>query len=246
VPATLCEVRDLTARPRLHGISFDVMRGEILGVAGLQGQGQAQLFLSLFGAIPHDGTVAIGGRPVRLRRPDEALEAGIALVPEDRASEGLCLDLAIRDNISVGNLRSISRFGLVNPLRERTLVRAALEQLNVRMSHPLQEVSALSGGNQQKVLLARVPARDPALLLMFDATRGVDVGTKVEIYRLMRGLCERGVSILFYSSDVFELANLSDRVIVLHDGRVRALLAGEDLDERRILAAVVGGLGDRQ
>jgi ribose transport system ATP-binding protein len=243
-PTPLCEVRELSAEPRLRGVSFDVMRGEILGVAGLQGQGQAQLFLSLFGALPHDGAIAMHGAPVRLRRPGDALAAGIALVPEDRASEGLCLGLPIRDNISLGSLGSLSRLGLVSPTRERALVGAAAERLSIRMSDQRQEVSALSGGNQQKVLLARVLAHEPALLLMFDATRGVDVGTKVEIYILMRELCERGVSILFYSSDVFELANLSDRVIVLHDGRVRALLTGDELDERRILAAVVGGAGD--
>jgi ribose transport system ATP-binding protein len=244
--ATLCEVRELTAEPRLRGVSFHLEEGEILGVAGLQGQGQAQLFLSLFGALTHGGEIVLRGTPIRLRRPGDALDAGIALVPEDRASEGLCLGLAIRDNISLSSLDSLSLYGLVAPARERALVRTAAQRLSIRMSDQRQEVSALSGGNQQKVLLARVLVQDPGLLLMYDATRGVDVGTKVEIYRLMREVCERGVSILFYSSDVFELANLSDRVIVLHDGRVRASLAGHDLDERRILAAVVGGAGEPQ
>ncbi len=211
-------------------------------MGGLQGQGQLELFLSLFGALAHTGEVTLGGQPVRLRRPADALRAGIALIPEDRASEGLCLGLGVRDNIELGSLGSISHFGLISRRKERALIDAGASQLSIKMRNPRQEVSALSGGNQQKVLLARVLAQRPRLLLMFDATRGVDVGTKSEIYSLMRELCAAGVAILFYSSDVFELTSLSDRVVVIHDGQIRARLAGSEISEGRIIAASVGGL----
>jgi ribose transport system ATP-binding protein len=212
-------------------------------VGGLQGQGQLQLFLSLFGASNYTGQITVKGHPVRLRRPSDALKAGIVLIPEDRATEGLCLGLSVRDNLSLSNLDSISRLGLISASRERALVSTAVSQLKITLNDPMQEVSGLSGGNQQKVLLARGLAQHPSLLLMYDATRGVDVGTKMEIYRLMRDLCKSGVSILFYSTDVFELSNLADRVVVLHDGEIRADLSGSDITETRIVAASVGGRG---
>jgi ribose transport system ATP-binding protein len=237
----VCDVKNLSSPPRLSNISLQVRRGEILGVGGLQGQGQLQLFLSLFGASNYTGQITVKGHPVRLRRPSDALKAGIVLIPEDRASEGLCLGLSVRDNLSLSNLDSISRLGLIRPSRERALVSTAVSQLKITLNDPMQEVSGLSGGNQQKVLLARGLAQHPSLLLMYDATRGVDVGTKMEIYRLMRDLCKSGVSILFYSTDVFELSNLADRVVVLHDGEIRADLSGSDITETRIVAASVGG-----
>jgi ABC-type sugar transport system ATPase subunit len=186
--------------------------------------------------------VVLGDRRVHPASPPAALGAGIALVPEDRAAEGLCLTLGIRDNLSLSSLGVISRAGFISRARERELLAAAVEQLQITMRNPLEPVGALSGGNQQKVLLARVLARSPKLLLLYDATRGVDVGTKAEIYRLMREQAEAGVAVLFYSSDAAELANLADRVIVLHDGRVAAELTGE-IAEEDIVAAAVGGRG---
>jgi ribose transport system ATP-binding protein len=242
----VCEITDLSAPPRLRGVSMAIHRGEIVGVGGLQGQGQLALFLSLFGAIRSTGRVAMKGKTVRLRHPRAALDAGIALIPEDRASEGLCMTLSVRDNISVGSLAAISSWGFVNRAKERSLVAFAVSQLNVAMRNLRQEVAALSGGNQQKVILGRVLAQRPSLLLMYDATRGVDVGTKAEIYRLMREQCESGTSILFYSTDVVELVNMSDRVIVLHDGRIRAHLEGAEITESRIVAESVGGGGSRR
>jgi ribose transport system ATP-binding protein len=237
----VCELVDLASPPRLHDVSLKIHRGEIVGIGGLQGQGQLQLFLSLFGARSHSGQIVVNGRALRLRRPGDALAAGIALIPEDRTTEGLCLTLSIRDNIALGSLASISRAGLISPARERALVGSQVSELSIVMRHVRQEVGALSGGNQQKVLLGRVLAQRPSLLLMYDATRGVDVGTKAEIYRLMREQCAAGVSILFYSTDVSELANLANRVLVLHDGTIRAHLQGADITESNIVAASVGG-----
>jgi ribose transport system ATP-binding protein len=241
----VCELSDFSSSPSLRHVSMAIRRGEIVGVGGLQGQGQHALFLALFGARRSAGKVVVNGREIRLRRPEDALAAGLVLIPEDRATEGLCLSLAIRDNISLGSLRSVSRWGLIDPGRERRLVGDMVKRLQIVLRNTLDEASSLSGGNQQKVLLGRVLAQQPLILLMYDATRGVDVGTKTEIYRLMRELCERGVSILFYSTDVSELANLSDRVIVLHDGAIRAHLSGADLEEHQIVAASVGGLREQ-
>jgi ABC-type sugar transport system ATPase subunit len=151
------------------------------------------------------------------------------------------MTLSVRDNISLGSLPQISTAGLVSPSRERGVIAFAATQLRIVMKNLRQEVNALSGGNQQKVLLGRVLAQHPALLLMYDATRGVDVGTKAEIYRLIREQCELGTAILFYSSDVQELVNLADRVLVLHDGRIRAHLEGAEITETRIVAESVGG-----
>ena len=241
----VCELVELSSPPSLRDVSMKIRRGEIVGIGGLQGQGQHALFLALFGARRSSGKVVVNGKEVRLRRPEDALGAGLVLIPEDRATEGLCLSLAIRDNISLGSLKSVSRAGLIDPKRERRLVAEMVSRLQIVLRSTLQEASSLSGGNQQKVLLGRVLAQKPLVLLMYDATRGVDVGTKTEIYRLMRELCERGVSILFYSTDVSELSNLADRVIVLHDGAIRAHLAGSELTEHRIVAASVGGLREQ-
>ena len=237
----VCEVADLSSPPSLRNVSMIIRRGEIVGIGGLQGQGQHALFVALFGARRSSGRVVMNGRDVRLRRPEDALSAGIVLIPEDRATEGLCLSLSIRDNISLGSLKVVSKWGLIQPKWERRLVDEMVDRLQIVLRSTLLEASSLSGGNQQKVLLGRVLAQQPLLLLMYDATRGVDVGTKTEIYRLMRELCAHGVSILFYSTDASELVNLCDRVIVLHDGMIRAHLTGEEITEHRIIAASVGG-----
>jgi ribose transport system ATP-binding protein len=237
----VCNVVDLASPPGLRGVSFEIREREIVGVGGLQGQGQADLFLALFGARSSRGEIRLDGKTLKLRDPVDALRARIALIPEDRSTEGLCLSLSIRDNIALGNLDRISTAGVIRSGRERSLVDRVISSMQVTLRTARQEVSALSGGNQQKVLLGRVISRAPRLLLMFDATRGVDVGTKTEIYGLMREECARGAAILFYSTDAAELANLSDRVLVIHDGKLRAELAGEALTEERIIAASVGG-----
>lgn len=239
----VCELVDFGSLPLLHDVNLKIHQGEIVGIGGLQGQGQADLFLALYGVRPATGKLMIDGKQVHLRGPANALHAGIALVPEDRASEGLCLSLSVRDNIDLGNLGQISHLGLINLKREQTLVGRAISQLQIVLRTPLQEASSLSGGNQQKVLLGRVLARSPRLLLLYDATRGVDVGTKAEIFRLMREQCQKGVAILFYSTDASELANMADRVWVMHDGTLRAHLAGNEITEANIVAAAVGGRG---
>jgi ribose transport system ATP-binding protein len=237
----ICRLRAFAAKPDLHEIDLDVRAGQIVGVGGLEGQGQSTLFRALFGLRASSGSFELNGRSARASGPARALAAGVALVPEDRASEGLCLPLSVRDNISLSSLRTLSHAGLLVRARERHLVDEASARLAIRLRSPLQEVASLSGGNQQKVLLARVLATAPSLLLLYDATRGVDIGTKAEIYDLMHALCREGVGILFYSTDATELVSMSDRVIVLHDGRVRADLVGDQISEANVVAAAIGG-----
>ena len=236
----VCRVRDFSAPPTLRHLDLDVRAGEIVGVAGLEGQGQTDLFLALYGARRATGDVEMDGHPVHLRSPADGLNAGIGLVPEDRARDGLCLSLGVRDNMILSSLSQVSRFGFIERKESREKVQEGIERLRISVQSPRAEVSSLSGGNQQKVLLSRVLLREPRLLLLLDATRGVDVGTRYEIYRLMRAHCDSGGSILFYSSDIAELLNMSDRVVVLHDGIVRAELE-DDMSEAAILSAVVGG-----
>ncbi len=238
----VCRVKALSSPPALHEVDLEVRSGEIVGVAGLDGQGQAELFLALFGARAARGEIEVEGRPMHHAAPARALRSGVGLVPEDRARDGLCLSLTIRDNLALSSLRDVSRMGFLRRARMRALVDGAQRRLKIKFADPRQQVSSLSGGNQQKVLLGRVLACSPRLLLMFDATRGVDVGTKSEIYALMRAECSRGVGIIFYSSDVAELVNMADRVIVLHDGAVFRHLQAP-MTEESVVSAVVGGAG---
>ncbi|HEY1369443.1 MAG TPA: sugar ABC transporter ATP-binding protein [Gaiellaceae bacterium] len=236
VVATL---EEFASPPELRPIDLEVRAGEIVGIAGLEGQGQLELFLALYGARRSTGTALLDGKKLNLRSPANAIAQRVGLVPHDRGL-ALCLSLSIRDNLTLASLDAISRFGLISRERESALVRKAIAALRVRARGARTTVETLSGGNQQKVLLGRVLSLQPRLLLMYDATRGVDVGTKAEIFRLVREQADAGVAILFYSTDVSELIALSDRVVVLHDGRVRAQLRGDDVTEEKIIAAVIG------
>jgi ribose transport system ATP-binding protein len=180
---------------------------------------------------------------LRLTSPAAAIEQGVGLVPSDRGV-ALCLPLSIRDNLTLASLRPLSRGGIVDRRRQAALIDEVMTSLRVRARSAGQAVETLSGGNQQKVLLGRVLARHPRLLLLYDATRGVDVSTKAEIFNLMDEQAAAGVGILFHSTDVTELIAMCDRVVVMHDGSVRAELSGDELTRKRIIGAAVGGAGD--
>jgi ribose transport system ATP-binding protein len=212
---------------RFRDIGFTLFRGEILGVGGLQGQGQRDLFLTLFGAPPpRAGTVTVGGRPVVIRHPRDAIKAGmgIALVPEDRKSEGLFLPMSVRQNLTLPILGRLSRLGYVDLHRETATVSGIIRQLDIRTPGVDQIVGALSGGNQQKVLIGRWLLTDARILLLYDVTRGVDVATKHDIYELVAALSADGRAILYYSSDTSEMAHLCHRVLVMREGRFSAEL----------------------
>lgn len=231
------EVKDLRAES-LHGVSFSVREGELVGIGGLRGQGQRDLLLSLFGDIPYSGLVKLFGSETRLRHPREAMKKGMALVPGDRAKEGLLYIRSILENFQ---LPSWAKYGF--PLRIAKAKKDASDtgvSLNLKMASLNEPVSSLSGGNAQKVVLGKWLMRKPKLLLLDDPTKGVDVGTKAEIYDLLTKLCGEGKTILFYSSDDEELVGLCDRVLVLHDGVIRSELSGSSLTKENLIAASLG------
>lgn len=237
--AAMLTVADL-AGGRLARASFTLHRGEILGVGGLAGHGHRELFLMLFGAMPHKaGRILCDGREIRPRSPRQAIQAGIALVPEDRKTEGLLLPLSVRDNLTLAVLGRESRLGVLRRRRLRRLAEAMIARLKVRMPDIASPVGALSGGNQQKILLGRWLLADCAVLLFYDVTRGVDVATKHEIYELMAALARDGRAILYYSSDAEELAHLAHRVLVLREGRIAAELPAAGITAERIVAAAM-------
>ena len=238
---TLLAVRNLRYGNRLRDVSFDLREGEILGVGGLQGQGQADLVLSLYGVRHAHGTIEVNGRRVRIANPRDALAAGIglALVPEDRKNQGLLLPKSIRENIVLPILSQISHLGFLDRGAERKLARGAMRQLNVVARGMDQPVGNLSGGNQQKVVIAKLLQTRAHILLLYDLTRGVDVGTKADIFQLMRDLVARGYAILFYSTDMQELIHVADRIVVLSDGAITATLEGAAMTEEHILRASI-------
>jgi ribose transport system ATP-binding protein len=231
------QVEDLRTR-LVHGVSLQVHDGELLGLGGLRGQGQEDILLALFGAVAHSGRIIVGDKEAAFAHPQEAMTAGVAYVPGERNAQGL---LSIRSILENLQLPSWSRYGL--PLRMGAARRdgqRVADDLRIVMAGLGEPVSSLSGGNAQKVVLGKWLLRSPRLLLLNDPTKGVDVGAKAEIYRLLDQLRSAGTAILFYSSDDEELLGLCDRVLVLHDGAVRAELQGETLNRSSLIAASMG------
>jgi ABC-type sugar transport system ATPase subunit len=240
---TLLEVDEFRVGHRLGPVDFRVRAGEVLGIGALQGQGQRQLLMGLGGAVPWRGRLRLEGREFQPRSPGGALAAGVALVPEDRQREGLFLGHSTRRNISISSLSRLTRSHfLLDARREGRTTRASAERMRIPVNRLDQRVGALSGGNQQKVIFGKVLLTEPKLLLLYDCTRGVDVGTKAEIFQVMAELADHGVAVVFYSSDLSELVNMCDRVLVLHDGRVSGIVEG-NLSEEQILRLAVGGGG---
>lgn len=234
------EVRDLAWTNRLHGISFSVRQGEILGLGGLDGQGQREVLLALFGALRDvRGTIEVDGAAVSFAGPVQAMAARrkLALVPEDRKTEGLLLPLPVGDNLSLASLDRLRRGVLTDAVKERGLIAEAIRRLRIKTASADVAVGTLSGGNQQKVVLGKWLATGPDILLLMDPTRGIDVGTKQEIYQLIRQLADAGATILFYSTDYDELIGMCDRVAILYRGRVVKELRGEAITEANIVAA---------
>jgi ribose transport system ATP-binding protein len=240
---TVLKVANLQCGERLKGVNFELYEGEILGLAGLQGQGQLELLLSLYGILKADGRVEVHGKSHRLGSPSQALSAGLglALVPEDRQRQGLLLPKSVRENISLGVLDRLSFLGIIDRRAERRLVSQAAKEMQIGIRSLEQPVWTLSGGNQQKVLIAKVLQMGARILLIYDLARGVDVGTKAELFRLLRDLAESGYSILFYSSELEELIRVAQRILVMRDGRIAAVLQGAELTEEAILQVAMAG-----
>ena len=238
----ILEVEELCtgAYPK-NPLSFHVRGGEIVGVAGLVGAGRTGVLQTLFGINPPlSGRIEVSGKGLKPGRPLEAIRAGIALVPEDRKGQALILDMALRVNLSLVRLRRDQRFGFLDMGREADLVDQTIGRLSIRCQGSEQPVKYLSGGNQQKVVLGRWLAMDPSVLLLDEPTRGVDVGSKEEIYRLIEQLAARGVAVLFVSSEMEEILGLPDRVLVMHQGSITGELARDELSEERIMELATG------
>ena len=236
------ETRGLSWTDRLTQISLSVRAGEIVGLGGLDGQGQRELLLALFGVLRGcRGEVRIDGQTVSIASPEAAKsqEIGMALIPEDRKTEGLMLPMSVRENLTFAALDRISRHGLIDAKLEQKLIDAMIELLAIRTAGADIAVGALSGGNQQKVVIAKWLMNQPRIILLNDPTRGIDVGTKQEIYLLLRRLADGGAAILFYSTDYDELIGCCDRVLVLYDGKIKRELNGAQITQKALIAAAL-------
>jgi len=244
-PAAL-EVRGLKlTHAQGRPIDFEIRRGEIVGMAGLMGAGRTELAEALFGVRPMAaGQILIDGRAVRVRSPRDAIAAGVCLIPEDRRHQGLILEQNIRQNISLASLDRLNVLGLVARRRERELAERMRERLNIRTPDVEKIAGLLSGGNQQKIVIAKWLARSPRLLILDEPTRGIDVGAKAEIYALMRELAAGAVGVLMISSDLEEILGVSDRVLVMHQGELAGGLPRERMTEQAVMQLATGGLAE--
>jgi ribose transport system ATP-binding protein len=238
IGAPVLEVRHLRRAGVLHGVSFVLRQREILGLAGLVGAGRTELVRAIFGADPIDGgEVLIDGKVVHIRGPREAIQLGIGFVTEDRKLHGLVLGMTVRENATLASLSDVSRFGLIDFARERTITSDYVRQLDIRTPSVEHEVNTLSGGNQQKVVLAKWLATRPRILILDEPTRGIDVGAKAEVHALMTRLAAAGVSILMISSELPEILGMSDRILVVRQGRISAEFTRQEASQEKILAA---------
>ncbi|GAA4267393.1 sugar ABC transporter ATP-binding protein [Frondihabitans peucedani] len=235
------EVKNLASGRLLHDVSFSVDPGEIVVLAGLIGAGRSDAALAVFGAQARKaGEILLDGKPAALRTPSEAIDAGIGFVPEDRKNQGLFLGLPVRENISSASLTSISRMAFVSHRKDRALAGHHAGQLNLRSSAIEVAAGTLSGGNQQKVVLARWLAKKPRVLILDEPTRGVDVGAKAEIYHLIREVAAEGVAVLVISSELTEVLGLADRIVVLREGYGVGEIVAEGATEKQIMALATG------
>jgi rhamnose transport system ATP-binding protein len=240
--APLLEVRDLSCQAGgIRGIHLSVRAGEILGLAGLVGAGRTELARVLFGLTPADsGTILLDGKPVVIDSPRRAVALGIAYVPEDRRRHGVILDLPVAANASLAVLKRIAPLGWLNFKRERKLAESYVDRLAIKTASIESAAGSLSGGNQQKVALARWLATEPRVLILDEPTQGIDVGAKAEIHRLMGELAQRGLAILMISSELPEVLGMSDRIAVMHGGTIAGTLDRAEATQERILSLALG------
>ncbi|SDO49799.1 monosaccharide ABC transporter ATP-binding protein, CUT2 family [Nakamurella panacisegetis] len=235
---TVLEVENLSSAGVFTDISFQVRRGEIVALAGLVGAGRSEVARAVFGIDPYDsGTVKLNGKVLHGGSPRAAMTAGIALVPEDRRQQGLVMDMAIDQNMALASLSSLSRGGLISRSSERGLALNWAGQLQLKFGRMKNPVSTLSGGNQQKVVLGKWLARRPSLLIIDEPTRGIDVGTKAEVHRILDRLVSEGMAILMISSELPEVLGMADRVLVIREGRLTASLTRDEANEDSVMRA---------
>jgi ribose transport system ATP-binding protein len=235
-------VENLTCHDVLQEVSFSIRRGEIVGMAGLIGAGRSELARAIFGARPMDrGSIRMHGKELRFKSPRDAMRHSIGFLTEDRNEEGLVLGLSVQQNEALPTLDQRQRWGFVNLASERKVVSDTSRELNIRTPSLSQDVQYLSGGNRQKVVLAKWLISGPDLLIFDEPTRGIDVGAKAEIWHLMRQLADEGKAILMISSELPEIIGMSDRIVVMHRGRVVGVLEGQSATEEQVMMLATYG-----
>jgi rhamnose transport system ATP-binding protein len=235
------DVADLCRGGVFDDISFQVRRGEIVALAGLVGAGRTEVARAVFGIDRRtSGTVRVNGAELPNGQPLAAMNAGVALVPEDRRQQGLVMDMSIDQNVALASLGRLSRFGLIRRSSERELATTWASRLQLKFSRMGNTVSTLSGGNQQKVVLGKWLARNPSLLIIDEPTRGIDVGTKAEVHRILDRLVAQGLAVLMISSELPEVLGMADRVLVLREGRITAEFTRAEADEDSLMRAATG------
>jgi rhamnose transport system ATP-binding protein len=234
------EVNDLSRHPHTDSVTFEVRSGEIVGVAGLVGSGRSETAQCVFGILkPDSGEIKVSGQTVHITSPSQAMKLGIAYVPEDRGTQGLVREMKIRENLSMAILDSFTRFGFVMKRSERKSGDALIEQLNIIATSGEQVVNKLSGGNQQKVVVGKWLASKPKMLIVDEPTRGVDVGAKAEIHRLLSELAQQGLGILMISSELPEIIGMSDRILVMRSSKLVAEFSRAEATQQNVGAAMM-------
>jgi ribose transport system ATP-binding protein len=240
VGEVLLDVRHLSRPGILEDISFQVHAGEIVGIAGMRGAGRTELARALFGADGSRGALALNGRPVKIHSPQDAIGQRVALVTEDRKAEGLFLQQSVKSNITISGLKAFCRAGIIRPRLENLQVNKLVGRLSIKTPSLETPVSSMSGGNQQKTILARWLNIGVRVLILDEPTRGIDVGSKHQIYQIMAELTEQGVGLIMISSELPEVLGMSDRILVMRDGRLEKELARQEASEERIMMYATG------
>jgi ABC-type sugar transport system ATPase subunit len=232
------EVENLNVEDKLYDISFELREGEILGVFGLLGSGRTELVNALFGVIPkQSGRIKVNGKFVNIRNPIDARENKLGLVPLDRKNEGLALILSVKENLTLSNIEDLGTGMLINKRNEEQKAIRWINEVNIKTPSIMTEINSLSGGNQQKVVLAKWLESGSKIMILNEPTRGIDVGAKVEIYQLMESLCEKGAGIIMVSSELHEILSIADRVIVLNEGKLVAEFKQEEASQEKLMNA---------
>ena len=236
------KVKGLTRKGTFHDVNFSVRAGEVLGVSGLMGAGRTEIMQAIFGNLSYEGgTIEIDGKEVKISNPRQAMEHGIGFITEDRKTEGLMLDKSIRENISLCNLRRISKSSVISREAEKNMVAEAIKDLHIKCFGSYHECNNLSGGNQQKVVLAKWILTNPKILILDEPTRGVDIGAKKEIYSIINKLAAQGVAIIMVSSELPEVLGMSDNIMVVREGEVRGIISYEEANQERVMTLATGG-----
>ena len=236
------KVKGLTRKGTFHDVNFSVRAGEVLGVSGLMGAGRTEIMQAIFGNLSYEsGTIEIDGKEVKISNPRQAMEHGIGFITEDRKTEGLMLDKSIRENISLCNLRRISKSSVISGEAEKNMVAEAIKDLHIKCFGSYHECNNLSGGNQQKVVLAKWILTNPKILILDEPTRGVDIGAKKEIYSIINKLAAQGVAIIMVSSELPEVLGMSDNIMVVREGEVRGIISYEEANQERVMTLATGG-----